>query len=138
MSNPPERRSGRVRFFALARSLRLWQTVSFQIAGEMGPIVALQDILAALRHDGFSVFTDKASYSNIRLIRMIVVASGSGIADTEQDWDVLRRMSPAVRALCVRWGLCHGAAIALRDAMRVHYPGYSLLDLSCFLCLAEL
>ena len=139
MKNPSERLSGRVRFYALTRSLDLWAAVSRRVAERLRRerVVAIRDVLSALRLDGFAVFSDSVCYSNVRLARALISACGYSISDTEEDWAVLRGMSPSVRRLCDRWDLSHGAAIAVRDGMREHYPDYTFLDLSCFLCLAE-
>ena len=140
MRNPSERRAGLVRYRALVANLQLWQRVSVQIAGALGPsgsIVSVRAVLSAMRCDGFRVYTDRICYGNVRLVRAIIVACGYSISDSEDDWAVLGSMSSSMVEKCRRWGLSHGAAIALRDAMRASYPAYSFLDLTCFLCLSR-
>ena len=140
MRNPSERRSGSVRYRALVADLRLWQQVSIQIAAALGPsgsIVSVRSVLSAMRCDGFRVYSDRICYGNVRLVRAIVVACGYSISDSEDDWAVLKSMSSSMVETCRRWGLHHAAAIALRDAMRASFPSYSLLDLTCFLCLSR-
>ena len=140
MKNPSERRCGYVRFAALARSLDLWRAASICIAsalGEVRGVVSQRAVLSDMRIPGFRFLDDRVVYSNVCVARAIISGCGYRNADTEDVWQVLRRMSPSMRRLCDSWGLDHVAAIALRDAMRRDYPSYSFLDLSCFLCLAH-
>ena len=142
MKNPSERRSGSIRYRAMAKNIRGWQEACrsmSRVVGE-GRVVSLGAMLSALRVDGFSVFDDRVCYSNVRMVRALIVSLGLSLADTEGDWAILCRMSPHVRGVCQRWSITWGAAIELRGAIRreLGLPGYSLLDLSCFLCLVDL
>ena len=140
MKNPSERRNGRVRYNALTRSLDLWRIVSRRVAqrlGTAGGVVAIRTILNAFDEPGFRVFNSSICYRNVRLVRAIVVGLGYSIADTPDDWSILSGMSPSMRRMSRRWGLGHDAAICLRDSIRRQHSSYSLLDLSCFLCLAD-
>ena len=141
MKNPSERRDGSVRFNALCGSLDAWRAVSIGVAQTLersGRAVAMRSVLDAMRHPGFDVFTQEVCYFNVRFVRSVIQACGFRIADTDDDWSILRRMSSSMQTLCERWGLGHVAALDLRDAMRATEPEYGLLDLSCFLCLARL
>ena len=141
MKNPSERRCGYARYRSLAASVDLWRTVSRRVAerlGADGSIVSLRSILDAFQEPGFRVYQSALAYCNVRFARAIIIGCGYRVADSEDDWAVLRRMSCSVRSLCKRWGLEYAAAINIRDAMRRRYPSYSLLDLSCYLCLADI
>ena len=131
--------SGAYLFRSLVSSARAWRAAAAAIGeclGGRSRRVSIRAIVACLRQPGLRVIGDALIYRNVRLAGALVVALGYRLADSPDDWRVLRQSGP--RRLCDRWGIDYSAAILLREGMRRTYPDYGLLDLSCFLLRIQL
>ena len=78
----------------------------------------------------------------MRFIRALVHTSDCKFADTDVDWQILRRMSPHVSDAVKSFGIQrYDDALAMRNAVRKKAPkvrgGYSLSDLVIYICLLK-
>ena len=138
MTNPSERRSGTVRYLSLASQVDAWASVARRLQDYMaGAERGCAHMLGILRDGNLLCYRGICDYGNVRLLRALLCAAGGSVPDTMEWWDHLCRMSRRLRQVTQQNALTYDVVLLLRDRLRLHlsHESYSLLDLSCFLCL---
>ena len=145
-ANPSERRPGWDRFKKLLADWKAWKKCSKKIAAVLstGGKVELALLLSELEDAGLTAYSGKKTqYASVRFVRMLIHCSGCSFADTEADWEILRKMSKHVSEVVSGFGIQrYEDALAMRDAMRKATKrtrcGYALSDLIIYMCLIKL
>ena len=140
LKNPSERRSGLVRCQQLVQECDKWWEASKSLAGilrERGPI-SIAKLLQTLADANMQAWTGDPTYANVRMARALVFMVEKTFADSGEDWEVLFKMSKAVKDKVLGMGLeDYDTALEHVAAMRrfLELPSYSLEDLVCYICL---
>jgi len=143
-SNPSERRPGFVRFKKLLDDWAEWLKCSRKLAAllDTDKKVSITSLLSTLEEAGLSAYSGKKTqYASVRFVRMLIHCSGCSFADTEEDWEILRKMSKHVSDVVRDYGIeRYEDALAMRNAMRSRSrrTKYSFSDLVIFICLLKL
>ena len=129
----------------MVQQLPLWRQVCAEMAKQLKSkqkpieIQTLLDILRDHNGLGFTAYTGKADYGNLRLCRLLIHSYGCRFADSRRDFYLLYRCSPHVSRRFDQIGIGENYALAIhvRNGLReiMKNKRYSLSDLTCYLCL---
>ena len=139
--NPSERRNGAVRYRSLAREHRRWAVVAARLQQYLQmDLCSVSHMLSIVRRARLRSYPGACNYGNVRLVRSITEAANATAMGSAACWSTLAGMSPHVRSVVRRWAIDHHSALRLCTLMRreLSLPQYTLQDLVCFPCLADL
>ena len=106
-----------------------------------GEAVSIAELRWELCQAQLQSYGATSNYAAVRFCRGLICAMGCQFKDGLEDWEVWRNMSKHVRQVVQDYGLeDYTVAIRIRDALRKRLAKaqYSLGDLICYLCLANL
>ena len=140
MSNPSERRNGSVRYLSLASEVDEWSAVANYLEVYMrGTERSCGEMLRIVRQGRLVSYGGVCDYGNMRLLRCLLYSAGGTMPDGMEWWSHLCRMSPHLRGVAQRNAMSYEVVVMIRDRLRadLDMESYSLLDLTCFLCLVR-
>ena len=140
MSNPSERRNGSVRYLSLASEISKWASVADELEAYItGTERSCEVMLRIIRAGRLVSYRGTCDYGNMRLLRCLLYSAGGSMPDTVEWWRHLCRMSPHLHAVAEQNAMSYEVVIQVRDWMRseLGIASYSLMDLTCFLCLVR-
>ena len=136
--NPSSRRTGAQQFSVLVGSLAdgsLWRAGQ-QIARDIERTPSHSAVIDAMRVHKVTLWSQRNSYSCVRLARWLIQAEGVEVAWSEEEWGVLCSMGEGVKAGLEQCGLsCYAGAVRLCELISSAYgEPYRLDSLASFLC----
>lgn len=88
--------------------------------------------------EGNTLYSDDRRYNSIHFLRALVFALGGYMAETKENWELLRDMGGASsRAQTLGVFTFGQAAACAAQILQKQRQDYHLEDLSCFCCLAH-
>lgn len=140
LKNPSKRQPGRTKFMAMAQEVDAWRSCCKQLARyfEETREVDIKALLDIIKEAQLSSYNGDLSYGNVRLCRILTLFAGAHFADTEANWEALKRQSASLRDKVHERDMSQfTAAEKYKDALRIALgmPGYTLNDMAIFVCL---
>ena len=138
--NPSERRCGRIRFNQIIKDLPAVLLMLTRMR-EYFQANATVSVAAMLKVVGNScISTSRATYKNVRCVRILAEAAGRLLRDCREDFEVFRRMSPHMRCALQPRGMDdYKTAMKFVEGMKEEtgLTQYSHKDLIIYTCLLD-